>query len=270
MRVVHLSIHEKRLSERLSVGIGLLGICIGCRLSNAAELPSSTAIPVEFTRTIDAGKMISGTRVVAKTMQIVHLSGGKVIPRGATVLGHVVDSRPFRFDPAPYAVQQPSYISIHIDKIVTKGLEIPMNASVRALASTFAVNDATTPHPLDETDSAPRTVQVGGDQYSRVSKDISSRDGETVGYIRGQGAFARLISNSYVSRYASLQCDSTSTEQSVAIFSASACGLYGFDSTYMPANGRNDHGTFKIESRHHTVKLYAGSAALIEIDETKP
>ncbi len=253
-----------------TLAVGILSIGMGGKLCHAAELPLSTAIPVVFTHTIDAGKANSGTPVVAKTMQVVLLPGGQILPRGTPVVGHVVDSRPFIFDPTPYANQQASYISVHFDRIVAKGFEIPLNVSVRALASVFDTNEASTPHRTDETDTLDTMVLIGGDQFSRFSKELMSWDGDVVGYIRKEGVFARLISNSYVSQYANVRCDSTNTEQSVGVFSASACGLYGFGSMYMPANGRKDGGTFRLDSRHHTVALYAGSAALLEVNGPQP
>jgi hypothetical protein len=162
-------------------------------------------------------------------------------------------------------VQQPSYLSIHFDKIVMKGSEMPLNVSVRALASTIDSDDARTPHGIDESDHLGTIVQIGGDQFSPIGKDLLTPDGDVVGYIRKHGVFARSISNEYVDEYASFRCDGTIREQSVANFSPSACGLYGFDSTYMAENGRRG-GSFRLESRHHTVKLYTGSTALFEIN----
>lgn len=248
---------------------GVLSIGISGTLCHAAVLPASTAIPVQFTRTLDAGKAKPGDAVVAKTIQIIRLPDGQILPKGASVVGHVVESRPFTFDPAPYAAQQPSYLSIHFDKIITKSLEMPLNTSVRALAGTIDANEASTPHYLDETDSLGTMVQIGGDQFSPIGKELLTLDGDVVGYIRQQGVFARLISNEYVDQYASFRCDSTTREQSVAIFSPSACGLYGFDSTYIPDNGMKS-GNFRLESRRHTVKLYAGSAALLEVNGPRP
>jgi len=168
------------------------------KLCHAAELPASTAIPVQFTRTIDAGKVKPGDAVVVKTMQIVRLPDGQILPKGASVVGHVVESRPFTFDPAPYAVQQPSYLSIHFDKIAMKGSETPLNVYVRALADTFDSSDASYPHRLGDSDSSLGTMdQIGGDHYSRIDKRLLTSDDDVVGYIQKQGVLARLISNEY-------------------------------------------------------------------------
>ncbi len=229
---------------------------------SAQSLPPGTALPVRFTHTMEAGKVKSGDAVIAKTMQLVRLPDGQILPRGIEVVGHVAESRPFIFDPEPYATQRPSYISVHFDRIAAQGVDIPLNVSIRALANTIAAYDASTPHYLDETDSKGTMVQIGGDQFSPVGKELMSLDGNIVGYIRDHGVFARLISNTYVSQYASFHCRSTNTEQSVAIFSPSACGLYGFDSIYMTDNGR-DSGSFRLESRHYT-------AALLEVNGSQP
>ena len=51
-----------------------------------------------------------------------------ILRKGALVVGHLVDSKKFSHDSAPYAVQQPSILSIHFDKILAKNLEIPLNS----------------------------------------------------------------------------------------------------------------------------------------------
>lgn len=263
--MLEISHHSKLLRSRaFAVVASILGV--SATLCQAQALPASTAIPMQFTRTIEAGKIALGTLVMARTMQAVSLPSGQMFPKGASVVGHVVESQPFRFDPQPYAVQQPSFLSIHFDKIVTNGGETPLNVSVRALADTFDVNEASTPHYLDETDTVGTMVEIGGDQFpNRFGKELLSPNGDTVGYIRDHGVFGRLVSNTYVGPTASFRCDNTTTEQSLAIFSPSACGLYGFGSIYMQCNGRND-GTFRLESRRHTVELYRGSAALLEVN----
>jgi hypothetical protein len=265
-----LRVNRFSCARAIALIAGVLSIGISGKLCHAAVLPASTAIPVQFTRTLDAGKAKPGDAVVAKTMQIILLSNGQVLPKGASVMGHVVASRPFTFDPTPYAVQQPSYLSIHFDKINAKSLETPLNVYVRALADTFESSDASYPHRLGDSDSGLGTMdQIGGDHYSPIGKRLLTSEDDVVGYVRKHGVFARLISNEYVDQYASFRCDSTAQEQSVSIFSPSACGLYGFDSTYMPDNGMKS-GNFRLESRHHTVKLSAGSAALLEVNGPQP
>jgi hypothetical protein len=251
--------------ETLARVLMILNVAFAANPSKAADLPQATVIPVVFTSSIKAGKAKSGDPVSAKTMQIINLPDGNNIPKGSILIGHVQDSRKFVFDPTPYATQKPSVISVRFDKIVMKGKFIPLSVSVRALANTLEARDAASPRHLDETDSVGTNMQIGGDTFSPLETEVRSSDGNVVGYNRKQGVFAKLLPNEYSSRYASFHCDGTESEQSVAVFSASACGLYGFDSVYMPENGTTTNGSFALASRRHNVTLYAGSSALVQV-----
>ena len=235
----------------------------------AATLPSSTTIPVYFVHTVKAGKAKTGDQVTAKTMQVVRLPDGQILPSGTLITGHVVDSRKFAFDPTDYAVQKPSVLSIHLDKIQAD-LTVPARISVRALSNATESFEARTPHYLDETDSVGTRVLVGGDQFYPLGKQVLSPDGDIVGYNRKQGVFARLIANTYTGRYSTFHCDSTNTEQSVGIFSASACGIYGYDTVYLSGNGSSGDSTFTLEDRRQTVQLNGQSAALLEVVGAEP
>ncbi len=240
------------------------GIC------QSEPLPVSTAIPVSFPRTIDAGKIQPGAEVVAKTIQIVTLPGGRSFPKGTEVVGHVTEARAYRYDQAPYAHQKSSYLAIHFDRIQTGNSTIPVNLTVRALADSFESDAAERPHYLDDTDHLGVMIWIGGGEFSPLDKTIKDEDGDAIGYNRKHGVFARLISSGAVMPGSTTGCDGTDTEQSVSIFSPSACGLYGLDATSMPQNGGDGSGTFRLESRRHSVTIYANSAALLEEVPTRP
>jgi hypothetical protein len=247
---------------------GLLGmgcLAMGSNPGQAATIPPSTAIPVIFTQTVEAGKAGPGAAVVAKTTEAVYLPGGQVVPRGTTLIGHVVESAPFHFNPAPYAVQAGSTLAVRFDKIAEGDSTISVSLEVRAITGPVAAHEASIPHYRDETDTTGTRVLIGGSEFSPLQSEVLSPDGDIVGYNRAQGVFARLLANDYVSGGATLHCEATSTEQSVGIFSANACGVYGLDEASMPQNGSGGNGAFVLESRHETVKLYAGSAALLQV-----
>jgi hypothetical protein len=243
--------------------IGLAGalLLLSTPQSHAQEGNASfTTIPVMFTHSIDASKAKAGDVVTAKTMQVVKLADGTEVPKGSTITGHVTVARPFAFDPADYAVQQPSILAVRFDKLAVKGgPSSEINLSVRAMANRLASEGAETPQHFDETDVVGRMVLIGGDDsYSPLAKPVVSPDGDVVGYNRRQGVYARLFG-------AGSACDANQTEQAVWIYSPSACGLYGFADVSMSQDGRGgDQGTFQLESRHHTVKLYGQSTALLE------
>lgn len=244
----------------ISMSLMIAGLALGARAILAAQLPTSTTLPVVFERTIDAGKAKAGDVVRARTTQAISVPGAE-IGKGATLAGHVVEARAFVFDPTHYAVQKASYLSIHFDQVEDKGVTIPLSVSVRALANRGDAYEASHPRHIDETDSLGTMVLIGGDHYSPIGKElISSGDEDIVGYIRKEGVFAHLLAGGG----GDFLCNGSDTEQAVGVFSAGACGLYGFSSLSMPDNGGRQTGTFRLESRHYTVKLYAGSAALLQ------
>jgi hypothetical protein len=231
------------------------------------QSPTAIAVPVVFTHAIDASKAHVGDTMTAKTLQIVLLPNGKVIPKGTTILGHIAETRSFSFDPTPYAVQQPSVLSIRFDKLTTKEATMNVVMSVRAMAGWSNSESAVRPEPTDEHDIVGTVHLIGGDSYRADEKPITTPDGDIVGYNRKDGVFARLLDSEYSSRYSHFQCEgSGEAEQAVAVFSPSACGLYGLQDVYMADDGLGkEAGTFRLESRKHTVKVYAQSTALLQI-----
>jgi hypothetical protein len=247
----------------LVLGVTNLAVCTAGTTVPAQSqvLPQSTAIPVRFEHSIDTKKAKVGDVVTAKTIQAVALPGGKSIAKGALLVGHVAALDAFRFDQTPYAHQKPSMLSIHFDKLQTGDAAIPVNLSVRAIASTIDSREAGYPHGIDETDHVGTMTLIGGRTFSPLDKMIQSEDGDAIGYNRRTGVFARLIPSG--------SCNGTNTEQSIAIFSPDACGAYGFGGDYLADNGRDGSGTFTLALRGHSVKLYAGSTALLQVNETK-
>ena len=247
-------------------------LSMGCVLSMTAalvsgslcfgqSLPPSTAIPVQFTQTIQAGKVAPGTRITARVTQTVM----ELLPKGTVLEGRVTGSRAFVFNPAPHAVQEPSYLSIHFERAIVEGREIPVNVHVRALADNLDAYDASYPHRLGDSDHFYFMQQIGGDQYSLVGKTLLNSEGDVVGSIHEQGVVGKLIPTAYANHFAGPACNGTQTQQALGIFSPSACGLYGFASVELANSGRED-GTVRLESFRRTVKLYAGSAALLEVN----
>ncbi len=198
------------------------------------------------------------------------LPDGRKLPKGTVVVGHVVEDRAFQFDTTPYAHQQPSYLSIHFDRIEAGNFTTPVNVTVRALANTIDSEEASRPHYLDDTDHMGIMKLIGGGEFSPLDHIIKDSDGDAIGYNRKHGVFARLLVSESATSGSNIQCSGTETEQSIAIFSPSACGVYGFDTVYMPQNGSNGDGIFRLESRRHTTKLYAGSAALLQVIPDSP
>ena len=239
---------------RFSLGLALLGCATLSPAGLGAPLPADTALPVMFAHTLDSAKVKAGDAVTLRTMQVVFLPGGEQLAKGTTLTGHVIEARPFHHDDTPYAVQQPSYLAVQIDQVAGNAAS-PITTSVRAMADSSAVAEALSPQRFDDISMVGTTVLVGGAHYSMIAHEVTAGPYEdTVGYNRKQGVFARLLPGG-------AGCEGSGTEQSVAIFSPDACGLYGFLSDRLTQSG----GTFRLESTHYTVKIRAGSAALLQV-----
>jgi hypothetical protein len=230
----------------------------------AQSIPPATAIPVVLTRTVAAAHANTGDPVAARTLQAILLPGGHVLPSGTTLAGHIVAATPFRFNAAPYAVQSPSTLSIRFDALDEHGASLPVTLSLRAIAGPVASHEAEIPNLLDEIDWSATRHLIGGDTTSPLDKTVLASDGTLVGYNRGDGVYARLLASVSASD-PNLTCDATATEQSVALFSPGACGVYGLNSVLLTGNGAANAGTFTLESRQRSVQLDAGTTALLQV-----
>jgi hypothetical protein len=271
----------------ISYSILALSLCVPCAaVTNQNNVPPSTTFPVRFIHSVDAKKARPGDRVIAKTMQVVNLPNGQQLPKGSLVLGHVVEVRPLPSRESQNEQPKRSSISIHFDQILSGAKTLPVNLSVRALANapqseihyqwlphrsrsknfaqSIASYEATYPHALDETDRPGNMVLISGDEFSPLDKTIRDIDGEVIGYNREQGVFAKLPEAVDIATDMRLECAGTDSEQSLAIVSPSVCGTYGLGNVSMLHTGRSGSGTFTLESPDHSVKLYAGSAALLQ------
>lgn len=223
----------------------------------APGLDSPTTLPIVFTKTISSSNAHAGDRVSAKTSQIVHLANGGVILPGTAIDGHVIEAAAFAFDKTPYADQKESTLSIHFDSMQLNGSTVPLNVTVRAMAdpvTSWGAREAN----ASESDPLGDVTQIGGDQLNPHQAEVTSRDGDVVAYNKRDGVYAHLVSNG--------RCDSSSVEVSVGIYSASACGLYGFVSVSAQELGSGANpSTLTLASTRISPKIWKYSTALLEV-----
>lgn len=225
-------------------------------------LAPQTTVPITFVKSVNANNAKPGDAVLARTAQTVRLASGRVLKPGAEVLGHVVSVTPFTVNKMPYAQQNSSVLNIQFDSLSAQGEKIPLHVYIRALADVFAATAAVEPRPSDE-DPLHRTTQIGGDVVTPSQSEILGSGGDTVGYNKRGGNVAHLIANV---GSGGLRCDGSNTEQPVSTFSASACGLYGFNGLALSVP---DHGTepsaFSLSSTHRAPEIPRYSTALLEV-----
>lgn len=202
-----------------------------------------------------------GDPVEAKTIQRVQLPGGGLIPSGSRVLGHVVSANGFTYDKTPYARQQPSALSIRFDSVQINGEAVPLNVTIRAIASPIATSDAQSPKATDM-DSLGTRTQIGGDLLVPSQAEVRNMDNDVVAYNKKDGVYAHLIAHD--------GCDGSDVEVSVAIFSASACGAYGFGNVSVAEHGSGaTPSTLTLVSTHGSPELWKHTTALLEVLPTQ-
>lgn len=230
---------------------------VAVALAQNPTLATPATLPVEFTRTVSASHARVGDTIEARTIQRVQLPDESSIPSGARVLGHVVSANSFTYDKTPYARQNASALSVHFDSIQINGRAVPLNVAVRAIAGPIATWDAKKPQASDM-DSLGTTTQIGGDQLIPSQSEVRNVDGDVVAYNKRDGVYAHLI--------ASGGCDGSDVEVSVAIFSASACGAYGFGNVSLAERGTAAQpSTLTLVSTHGSPEIWKHTTALLEV-----
>jgi hypothetical protein len=226
--------------------------------ATALSLPAQTTLPIVFTKTISAEHSKIGDLVTARTNQSVLLVNGVWIPSGTKVIGHVIAVAPFVYDKTPYAHQKQSMLSIRFDSLQIGEIPQPLNVTVRAMADPITSWGASMPNVNGMDTSLHTVTQIGGDQLIPSQTEVVNMQGDVVAYNRHGGVYAHLISNR--------DCDASSFEASLGIYSASACGLYGFTNITAQEAGSLAHpSTLTLISTRTAPRVWKNSTALLEV-----
>ena len=250
--------------------IAVLLSLVSCfRLSAVQEsktdlsLPPGTAIPVTFTHTLDAAKLKVGDPIIAQTDQMIIIAGGQRIPRGAKLVGRVVEAQPM------ISSGGPSELAIKFDSLNVRDRSFLIHVAIRAMAS-FVDSYSTRSPAVDHgypNDSVYR--QVGGD-YFYPNDTVYSNEWDEVGKVSNYGVIVKLHNVQPANSHNHVVCDSTETLQSVGVFASSACGVYGFQDLTIDASGSDNSAVIRFHSAKHTVKIARNSTALFQVAETRP
>lgn len=187
------------------------------------NLPPGTALPIEVGATLNAKNAKPGQKIEGKLMQEVRLPSGAVVKKGSRVIGQVI------------SVQKPSHITVQFKQLQDEHQTMPLNVSLRAIAGPESVFNAGL--PIDSTPDAESsqtwiTKQVGGDVVNR-GRGLVGSDFGVVGHWTGNGVWGKLQAGGNCS-----DSDDNGLEQSLWVFSSTACGAYGFDSLSVADAGR--------------------------------
>lgn len=231
---------------------------------SAQEIPPGTALPVMLNSSLNAKKSKPGEKISGRLMQDVLLPDGARIRAGAQVTGKILQvDRP--------TSTSGSRLVLKFDGLSSQGHSMPLTTDVRAIASTTDVFEAQLPtNNFDEYGTSIAdwtTVQVGGDVVYRGSGQVfAGNDNQLVGKATvGGDVTAALMA--VPDRGCRGPIDGSNLEQSLWLFSTSACGPYGFSDLKISHAGRSSPpGEIVLESASN-VLVRSGSGILLRVQQ---
>ena len=199
---------------------------------------------------MDAKKAKQGDEVVAKTTEDVKSNGQVVIPKGSKIVGHVTEAK------AREKGESESALGIAFDKALVKGgREIPLNATIQALAasqSNVAANE-----PVMEP-GAP------GNSSGNMAPGRAGNGGMIGGAAQTAGTAAGTATNA--AGNVGTAAGSTATAGSNARLSASSQGVAGLPGLSLSAAAANNTQASVISSQNKNVKLDSGTQMLLRVN----
>ena len=226
-------------------------------------IPPGTIIPIRLNSSFSL-KTKPGSTLTARVMQDVPLSTSAKIRAGTKVIGRVTNVT----IPTNGANGRVSFV---FDKLMISKRTIPITTDLRAMASFVEVEEAQIPQSGSDRgtpETAWTTVLVGG--------DINYRGGGPV--MEGSNIVGRPTFDGVLSQLASkpgadcrARIDGNDRPQALWIFSADACGMYGFPAVRIAHAGRTDPaGVIVLASQGKNLRKSGGSGMLLRaIDDNR-
>ncbi|MFZ3264682.1 MAG: hypothetical protein WA172_11840 [Terriglobales bacterium] len=246
----------------LLISIALLSIAFSMRLAAEVVIPAGTILPVALNSSINSKKSKPGQVITARIMQDVPLSAGEKIPAGSKVIGHVIG--------ASEANNGGARLSLRFDTLVTRKQRIPINTSLRALASGTTIWEAQLPMTGPDrgtSENSWTTVQVGGDEVVYRGGGPVVEGHEIVGRPTMDGVLVRVDSVS--GNRCRGELDSNDRLQALWVFSSDACGAYGLPHVTIEQAGRsNPVGTIVLRSDQPELNIRGGGGMLLRVIST--
>jgi hypothetical protein len=227
-------------------------------MRNAHEIPPGSILPAKFVRSLSVEHARAGDVIEARIMQEVPLPNRERVAYRSVVKGSIVSV-------ARDEDQAGAELTLRFDVVSHGGQNIPVSTSLRAIASYAAVRDAQAPASIYD-EMAPlgwaNTVQIGGDVRFGDGFSVHNRWKETVGRAVPGGVLVYAKSNP------AMGCDGPPDEnngtQALWLFSADACGAYGFKDVELIHNGqRAPIGEITLHFKKAKGKLWAGTGMLL-------
>jgi hypothetical protein len=232
-------------------------------------IPSGTVLPVQLSTSLNSKASKPGQVIKARVMQDVPLPSGARIPAGSKVFGHILEIN-------KSAVDKGSKISVQFDRLEFAKRTMTMITNLRALASMMDVEQAQVPQSGPDrgtSENSWTTQQIGGDIVYRGGGPVTDASG-VVGTPAPGGVLVRVVSGHGTMCRGDLdgndrpQNDRPQNDrpQALWVFSADACGSYGFDDLVIIHAGRSRPvGEITLASKKGSIDIRSGSGILLRV-----
>jgi len=218
----------------------------------AQSLPSGVALPVMMGSTINSKKAKSDEMIEGKLMQEVRLKDGSVLKSGAHVYGHIISNEKTPDDG--------NKMVLRFDRIVSEKQTISLHAGLLAVASMASVANAELPVNGDNSPQNWITRQIGGDVVNRGRGIVKSSQGVIGKYLQSGEVIAKLTPNPQAGCPGG---DGYDQEQSLWLFSSSACGPHSLKNLTIAQNGiATTPGIVTLASKQ-AIEIRGGSGWLL-------
>ena len=249
-----------KMKNTLLVGLlaGLLALATGSFGQNA--IPDGTILPLQLNSSLNSKKSKPGQVVTARLMQDVPLPSGERIRAGSKAIGRVLDVVEARDGSG-------AKLSLRFDTIEVAKRRIAMTTNLRALASMMEVEDAQIPktgpdHGTPE--NAWTTDQIGGDVVYRGGGPVANGLQVVGTPTAANGVLVRIASKPGSKCRGDL--GDNDQPQALWVFSADACGTYGFpDLAIVHAGRSNPAGQITLASERSNFDVRSGSGLLLHV-----
>ncbi len=222
---------------------------------NRAALASGSSVNAVLTKPVDSGRSKPGDPVSARTTEASRTDGGVEIPKGSTLMGHVVDAH------ARGAAQSESSLAVVFDRAVTKHhAEIPLrDVSLRAIgAAEAAASSDIGNESMSAGGAGMGAARGGGGLVTRTSGTLGATAGAGLGGVSGRmgsaaGATAGALAGG---------AGAVGGINGQGLFSANSAGVFGMPGVSLAGAADSTTGAV-ITSKDRSVHLDQGTRLLL-------
>ncbi len=218
-------------------------------------IPPGTVLATQLNSSLDSQKAKPGQKVTLRVMQDVP---GTKVHAGAKVIGHVISVQ--RQD------GNSAHLTLRLDRLNFDHQSVPINTSLRAIASMMEVEDAQVP-PMGTDRGSPwawmsRNLIGGEVAYGQGGPVVHGSD--VVGTALFDGVLAPAQSNR--SGGCRGEVNGNSKPQALWVFASDACGVYGIDVQITYAGRTAPIGEITLTSTSKSLKIQSGSGMLLRVN----